>query len=61
MSSFTKHLVNDQETIDAIMLLTIGGSWDYIKNKYPIEYPAVLVIDGYNKKFDYIYKSMFDK
>ena len=60
MENFGKYLVNDQETIDSIMRSEIGGSWDYLQDKYPLEYPVVLVIDENNKKFDYIYKSIFN-
>ena len=74
MNNFSKTLVKNREAIDAIMEFKIGNSWNlnsqYItgdprlfswvmNDKYPISYPALLVIDEDNKSFSYVYESDF--
>jgi len=62
MYGFSKYIVRTKETCESILKLKIGGSFDYLneKEKYPCEFPALLIIDEENKHFDYIYRCIFD-
>ena len=60
MKEFEKILVKSNEEIDSVMRFRVGGSWDYSDNKYPKEYPAILVIHTYTKTYDFVCLSEFN-
>ncbi len=59
MEKLEKIIINDKDTLDRLMHFKIGGSWDYIEDRYPALYPVLLVVDSSKQVWDYIYKSDF--
>jgi hypothetical protein len=53
---FTKTVINSAKECHTVMTLRIGNSFEFISldQKYPEEYPALLVIDESNSHFTYI-------
>jgi hypothetical protein len=57
MEKFEKIIINDKEQLDEVMHFRIGGSWDYIENRYPAVYPCMLVMDEKHRSiWDFIYR-----
>lgn len=56
-----KHFINNQEELDSLLHFLIGGSWDGMKDKYPLEYPCIFFITKDRQTMGYMYKEDFDK
>jgi hypothetical protein len=52
-----KTIINSKEYLDSYMHFCIGGSWDYKSDRYPEEYPCILIISKDRQSFGYVYKS----
>lgn len=61
MKNFSKHLVLNDKQVDGWMYMAIGSSWDHLRDKYPLCYPAILIIGGESKQHEYVYESDFKK
>jgi len=54
-----KYLIKSKEQLDSLMHSLIGGSWDYIDNKYPKAYPAMFVISKSRQFYGFVYEDDF--
>lgn len=58
---FVRFIIPSKEVVDGIMTLRYGNEWaaQNFAGKYPMKYPAILILDTQSHNFDYFYEGMF--
>jgi hypothetical protein len=59
MAKIAKIQIRNKEHLDEWMYYHIGASWDGMADKYPEEYPCIMVMSNDRQSFGYIYKHDF--